>query len=274
MNLTNVTNEIKTEEKKQMELSITREKFNNFLRVVKLIENVCNDCDVVKSQVRQKNNQGISIVEMDLTPIFGAGCDFTLSQLKQKISLLKIFEKDDSGAKSSETDDNILFKADDDSYIFMDNISEMLFRKPVKKFLDNIYIDDPVVIKQLEGDPGNLLFEYTISSNIARRICNVCEGFSNDIITCKIKENTADFHISTVTNEHFSEVIKNIPLNQIQDKKYTFNFQSFAFTMDGGDIKVSVYKPAKEKIVVWKFKQDIFQVPVTITGRSDITIAK
>jgi hypothetical protein len=32
---------------------------------------------------------------MDLNSIFGPNCNFTLSQLKQKIGLLKIFEKDD-----------------------------------------------------------------------------------------------------------------------------------------------------------------------------------
>jgi len=144
----------------------------------------------------------------------------------------------------------------------------------IKKFLDNVFIDDVNVINQLKGDPANLLFEHTISSNIAKRICNVCEGFSNDIITCKIKEKSADFHISTVTNEHFSEVIKNISLNQIQEQKYSFNFQSFSFTMEGGDIKVSVYRTKGQKIVLWKFYQEIFQIPVTITGRSEIIVAK
>ena len=71
-----------------------------------------------------------------------------------------------------------------------------------------------------------------------------------------------------------SEVVKNITLNKIQDEKFNFAFQSFAFTMDGGDIKISTFRVDKQKVVLWKFKQEIFQIPVVISGRSDVLVSK
>jgi len=254
-----------------MDLTITREKFNNFLRAIKIMENACTDCDIVGGKVRQKTNSNHCIIEMDLNDIFGANCNFTISQLKQKINLLKIFEKDDAAGQGSQ-DDNVLYKDNDSTYIIADNISEITFRKPMKKFLDNVYIEDAEVIKKLNSSDDDLLFDHVISSNVGKRIKSVCEGFFNDVISCRIRNGQAGFFIATTNNEQYSDVLKGIVLNKIEADDYDFNIQSFAFTLESGDIKLKVYK--KGKLLLWKFYQTIFNIPVIISGRSDLLPVK
>jgi hypothetical protein len=250
-----------------MDLTITREKFNNFLRSIKIMENACTDCDIVNGKVRQKTNSGHCIIEMDLNDIFTANCNFTISQLKQKINLLKIFEKDDAAGQGGQ-DDNVLYKDNDTTYIIADNISEITFRKPLKKFLDNVYIDDNEIVKKLNASDEDLLFEHTISANVGKRIKNVCEGFFNDVICCKVRNSQAGFYIATTNNEQYSDVVKGIVLNKVESDDYDFNIQSFAFTLESGDIKLKVYR--KGKVLLWKFYQTIFNIPVIISGRSDV----
>jgi len=255
-----------------MELTISREDFNNFLRVTKVVENACSDLDIKHSSVIQKSNTGHCVIQMDLTQIFGNDCNMPIQKIKETAGILKIFENNDSSNDEDESEDNVFINIEEKVFKISDIMSELTFTKPAEKFMDNIYIDNPETLSALDGSDDELLLDYTISSNLAKRIKSVCDGFRNDIITCYVDGEYANLNISTTSKDNYSDIVKQIPLNQISDQKYSFNIQAYAFSGEGGDINIKVYK--KGNVLLWKFKQNIFKVPVNISGRSKAIPAK
>ncbi len=255
--------------------TLNRQDFIKFLRIIKLLENSCNDCDIKNGRIRQKTNDGMAIIDMDLTPLLGNDCDLSLAQLKQKIQLLCIFETEDQDVEEgneSSSQDNVKIIIGDKDYIVMDDISEMTYRIPIKKYLNNTYINDSKVIKSLETSENDMLMVYTVPGFLCRRIKNICEGFNNDTLTCTMEDDTATFTISTVNKENKANIVKNIELNMVDVKKCTFNVQAFPFILDSGsEVEIEVYKISNKKQVLIKFYQRYFGINIVIYSRSVLT---
>lgn len=249
------------------EIIITREKFNNFLKILRMIENACNDVEIYNSKILQRTNDRYCIIDVDLSSIFETPCSFAISKIKNKNQLFKILETND--AEEQETD-NITIILDDKFCIFEDSISELKFTQPlVSKYLDNPYIKDEKILQSISCKEEDLLFEQTINSNLVKRIRNICDGFAMDHITCKVKNDKISFNVTTLDKQNSSDVIKNMSLNRIEENKYKFDIQAFAFTLEGNEVNIKFYKSSKSKIITYFFNQEIFDIPVRIIGRAE-----
>ena len=250
-------------------ITLTREKFNNFLRILRMIENACNDVEIVDNRILQKTNDKYCIIDVDLSSVFNQPCSFAISKIKNKNQLFKILESNDDNASNND-EDLITIKIDDKFCIFEDNISELKFTKPITKYLDNTFISDDSVLKLIDVKDENLLFEQIINSNLVKRIRNILEGFNMDHITCKVNNDKINFNVSTLDKQNSSDVIKNMALNRDEGSKYKFAIQAFAFTIEGNEVNITMYKTSSGKIVTYFFDQEIFEIPVKIIGRAQL----
>lgn len=240
-------------------ITIPRNQFTKLLGALKLIENSCLDCDIVGGVIRQKTDDRQALVELDLSSILGPN-DLIFSMLKKKIMLLKTFELTDN---VKVTDENISIEITDTSYIFIDPLSKMYFKKSLKKFLDNTYIIDEEFSRVIKCQEENLLFTTTVTAYMSKRIKTICEGFENQSVRCDVNGLSANLSVSTLNNEDISKVAENIPLNK-QMPKGSFKMMYMPFALDmNADITLKVYTVASD-VLLCRFTQNFYGIPVVI----------
>ena len=66
------------------------EEYNDFLRCLINLREICNDVDIRGGYIRQRSNDLTSIFEMDLTSLIGDS-QIPITNLKKKLDLLKTF---------------------------------------------------------------------------------------------------------------------------------------------------------------------------------------
>jgi len=240
-------------------VSVQRDDFTKLLGAMKLIENCCTDCDIVDGKIRQKTNDRHSIIEIDVSDILGSN-ELCLSLIKQKVSLLRAFELDDNVTVD---DENIAIELNDEGYTFIDPLSKMTFRKPLKKFLDNSYISEDEFSSMITLSEENLVLNYEISAYMSKRIKNICEGFNNEIVQCELNGLAAELKIYTVNRENSATVSNEISLNREMPTK-NFKMTYLPFAMDiNSDITLSAYQTNAE-VLLCKFEQKFYGVPVVL----------
>lgn len=247
-------------------LVLEREKFSKMLNLMKLLENHCTDCDVQHGKIRQKTNNRQSIVDIDLSSILGDN-DLSLSLIKSKVQLLKSFELDENVQL---TDKNILIESNESNYEFTDPLSKMIFRKPSAKFLDNKFIPDEEFNQIIRCKDENLLFSYTISNYIKRRMVNACFGFDTDLVTFNLHEFKGSATIQPTNKENTTNYIEEITLNK-QVSNESFMISNLAFILDvASDVNVNCYTVTKD-VYLCKISQAYFGVPVVIYTQAKVT---
>ena len=247
-------------------LSLEREKFSKMLNLMKLLENHATDCDVQHGKIRQKTNNRQSITDIDLTSILGDN-DLSLSLIKSKVQLLKSFELDENVQL---TEKNILIECNESNYEFTDALSKMIFRKPSQKFLDNKFITDEEFNQVIKCKDENLLFSYTISNYIKKRMISACFGFDTDLITFNLNEFKGHATIQPTNKENTTNYIEEITLNK-QVSSQSFQISNLAFILDvASDVNLNCYQVTND-VYLCKISQMYFGVPIIIYTQAKIT---
>ena len=68
------------------------EPFNDFIRCLTNLKEVCNDADIRDGILRQRTNNHTSVFEVNLQALFQEPINIALTNLKQKLELLKSFQ--------------------------------------------------------------------------------------------------------------------------------------------------------------------------------------
>jgi hypothetical protein len=248
---------------------IPRSQFTRLLAAIKLIENACTDCHINEGFIRQKTNDRHCIIEMNLSTIL-ANNELIFSNIKQKISLLKSFELDDT---VTVTDQNILLEVSDKDYKFIDPFSKMTFRKTLVKFLDNSNIPMNDFSKLIKFSEEDLVFSININSYMAKRIRTICQGYSNETVRCDFKGLTAALSVSTTNNESATVVCDNIDLNT-EIKDCCFKTVYLPFSLDiNSEISFKTYRMSND-VLLCKYDQSYFGIPISIYSQVKLTQEK
>lgn len=248
-------------------ITITREDFAKLLGSLKLIETSCTDCDIVGGLVRQTTNDRHAIFEIDLSKILGLN-DMSLSLIKQKNQILKTFELDDNVQID---DKNIILNIEDTKYEILDPLSKVTLRKPVKKFLDNVFIEDENFNSIMSDcNEENLMLSCDISPYMSKRIKNICEAFGVDVIQCSLEGRTASLGIISNDKENTTKVVENITLNNEISSSY-FTFISLPFIIELNSSMVFKAYKIDDDVVMCKFAQKHYDVPININTKVKIT---
>tara|TARA_Y100000310_G_scaffold342450_1_gene445766 strand:- start:2189 stop:2950 length:762 start_codon:yes stop_codon:yes gene_type:complete len=250
-------------------ISLTRADFTKLFATIKIIQDSCTDCDISGGFIRQKTNDRSAIVEIDLTNILKDN-NLSISLIKQKVLLLKSFELDDNVQID---DDKISIIFSDNDYTFTDFFSNIIFRKPSQKYLDNKFISEDDFKNMIKIKDDDLVLNYDIPSHLAKRIKSICEGFNVDTVLMKMDEYHASIHAITINNENTSRVIKEISLNTKMAKS-NFKMIVLPFMLDvSSDIKLLVYN-ISQTVMLCKFQLTHYDIPISIYCKVKVEVEK
>jgi len=247
-------------------LSMTRDDFSKLLNLLKIFENACTDCDIRGGMFRCRTNDRQAVAQMDLTGVLQNN-DLSLSLLKNKIALLKSFELDDNIQVEDKT---VVLESNDSNYEVCDPFSRMSFRKPVQRYIDNLFIPDDDFAGMIRISEDNLVFSHTINNYLKKRISNIACGHQTDVVFCYMSELTADLKVSTSNHEDSTIVVKGIPLNRDVGNKQ-FKMISLPFMADiAADLKLSCYTVSSDVYLV-KFEQSFYGSTITMYTQVKVT---
>ena len=71
-------------------INLNEEEYNDFLRCLTNLKEICNDVDIRDGVIRQRSNDLTSVFEMNLSPIIN-DASIPITNLKKKLDLLKTF---------------------------------------------------------------------------------------------------------------------------------------------------------------------------------------
>lgn len=250
-------------------ISLSRMEFTKLFGTIKILQDSCTDCDISGGFIRQKTNDRSAIVEIDLSNILKEN-NLSISLIKQKVLLLKSFELDDN-VQIDDEKISIIFS--DKDYTFTDFFSNIVFRKPSQKYLDNKFIPEEDFKNMIKISEDNLVLNYDIPSHLAKRIKGICEGFNVDTVLVKMDEYHASIHAITINNENTSRVIKEISLNS-KIPKSNFKMIILPFMLDvSSDIKLMIYS-ISDTMMLCKFQLTHFDIPISIYCKVKVEIEK
>ena len=112
-------------------VNLDSEQFDEFLRCLSLLKDICNDADIREGVVRQRTNDNSSIFEVDMRSLI-QDIDLPISNLKQKLDLFKIFSEQEEVAVSIE----------EGSFLLSDQYSVLRFISPKLDFMDNKFMTE------------------------------------------------------------------------------------------------------------------------------------
>lgn len=241
-------------------IAVSRDNFSKLLTLLKTFENVCVDCDIKSGLFRCRTNDRAAVISMDLTPVIEQN-DLSFSLIKNKVNLLKSFEVDDN---VNLTDKTVVIESNESNNEFYDPMSRLSFRKPVQRYVDNQFIIDDDFNTMLPITEDKLLFTYTFTHYMKKRISNISMGFIKETIDCTISESKATFKIVTENKEDISVVAKDIDLNRDVGEKM-FKYITLPFTLDiVSDLKMDCYQTNDNAVWICKFAQLFYGIPIVL----------
>jgi len=252
----------------EVSVTLERDKFDTFASVAKAIYDAgCSDLDIKGGLIRQKNDTGQMIIEMDMNDVIG-DIDLSLVNLKQKVQILKTFDLDGAGDVKN-TDMSLTLRATE--YQFGDSLSKVIFMKSVKSFLNNPHISDDEYKKLIKYTDDNKLMDVEIGDYMSRRIKNVCDSFESDMLRCDLNDGKANFSIATLNNMLRSDVLSEVDVNGEWKEQY-FRVKALPFFMNwGSDMTMSVYRVRKDTVLC-KFDFGLMKakIPVSVFCQAKI----
>jgi hypothetical protein len=137
--------------------------FKDFLSILKMLSDVCNDMHLVDGKMLQQSNDRTSIIGCDLSSIFQIKGTYIFSDIKHKMKNLNVLNKSCP----------IIFKLDDEKMEIDDGINYIDFKLANERLCDNK--------KMTEEEVGILdftktrLLEADLPKDLCRNIAKLCQ---------------------------------------------------------------------------------------------------
>jgi hypothetical protein len=243
-------------------LTLTAEKFSDFLRCVTNLKEECNDIDIKNGVIRQRSNDKTSIFQIDMTPILSEEVSMSISDIKKKLDLFKMFAGNEVNLEINEEDNGY--------FIFSDAFISLKFMTPAYQFIDNKYMteDDLQAIFNLNED--DLILEYELSSILTERIRIITTSFNIKAIQVEFDGETATIKAGTQAKDQFANVAENITTNVVFDR-CSANLGVIPFSIEHDDnVSFKMYKDANQDISLNTFTTKLGDNEMVIFTRSSL----
>jgi len=249
----------------QITQNLTVEGFNEFIRSLTNLKDICNDADIRGGILRQRSNDHTSIFEFDLRTIFDEA-DIALTNLKQKLELLKTFQGQEVEITIEIPDDGTL-----GYYNFKDEYSSITFITPTIDFMDNKFMTEEELVSIFPSSEDTMIFEKDLSQILTERIKIISTQFSISTVLVEFNGETATISAATPSKDQSAIFVDNIMMNEIIENTTT-NISKIAFSMDHEtDIKFTMFKDPDQHVALNKFSTNIGDIDINIYSRSQIT---
>lgn len=242
----------------EAKISLNSEQFNDFIRCLSNLREVCNDVDIKGGIIRQRSNDNTSIFELDLNSII-TDVDIALSNLKQKIDLLKTFQGQD-----------VVIDITDKCFMFSDQYSSVKIMNPTMAFIDNKFMTKEALDGVFKLEEEDLILEVDLLSLITERINLITQNFNVMAIQVAFSGESAALKTATESKDQFVKFIDNIETNMILENcSSTLSVIPFAIDHDT-DVEFKMYKDPKQDVSLNKFSTTLGDIDISVYSRSSI----
>ena len=235
-------------------ISLQSGKFDDLLRCLSLLKDVCNDVDIRGGFVRQRTNDKATAFEIDLTAILN-DADIPLVGIKQKLDLLKCFQGND-----------VEIIVEKDHFVLHDQYSSIKIIYPNLEFIDNKYMTKEERESIFNLDSENEILSVEISKTVSDRMRSITQGFNVRTVQVEFKGEKASICARTTPKDQHAKFVKDIVTERVLN--CTSNLVVTPFVIDhDNDIQMKMYNP-QETVVDVEFRTSVSNIDVNLYGRS------
>ena len=247
-------------------INLEEEEYNDFLRCLTNMKEICNDIDIRGGMIRQRSNDLTSVFEMDLTSIINEA-SIPITNLKKKLDLLKTF----AGHKVS-IDINEGETESESNFIVSDDQFSIKFLFPALEFMDNKIMTQAELDDIFDLNEDDLILTNDLNSIITDRIRIVTENFNTQAIQIKFDGDMASISAITQSKDQFAKFKNDIPTNIDFGGKFASNLSTIPFSIEHDtDLDFKMYKDPDHNISLNKISTELGSVNINIYSRSAIT---
>lgn len=243
--------------------NLSMENYEQFLRCLSILRDVCNDADIQQGILRQRTNDSANVFEIDMTTVIN-NLNLPLVNLKQKIDLLKIFLNQNS--TQSQTVD--ITVENDNSFIVSDEYSSIKFGAPDLDYIDNKFITEEELETIFTLNDEDIILQTDIDANISDRMRIIAQSFNVNSTQIEFVENVACIKMETQGHDQIAKILSGIMVEQPMNCVSSLVNTPFIIDHDG-KINLKMYN-YQEQICSNTFKTAISDIDIVIYGRSSL----
>lgn len=242
---------------------MTSEDYNDFLRCLGNLKEICTDVDIRGGIIRQRSNDLTCAFEMDLTSLIG-DAQIPITDLKKKLDLFKTF----SGQPVTIEVDN---ESDDRKYIVSDEVSSIKITFPSLEFMDNKFMEEQELENIFTIEEDDLIIDDYFAHMVTDRIRIISENFNTAAVQVRFTGEVASINAATQSKDQFATFKKDINTNMVIENSIS-NLSTIPFSIEHDtDIEFKMYKePGKNNVALNKISTELGSVKINIYSRSQI----
>ena len=242
-------------------LNLNAAEFNDFLRCLTNLKEVCNDVDIRDGFIRQRSNDKTSVFEIDMTPVL-PGISIAISDIKRKLDLLKTFAGQDVSLE--------IVDGDPGHFIFADSFSSLKFISPSLQYIDNKYMTLDELERIFVMNDDELILEHDLTSLITERIRVITVSFNTDSIQVNFEGEEASIKAATQAKDQFAKFVTGITMNVVLEKCSAL-LSTIPFSIDHDtDVEFKMFKDPNQDISLNQFSTTLGDITLKIFTRSAI----
>lgn len=256
---------------KTLHLELNKSNYEDFIRCLNNLKEICNDVQIDDGIIRQRNNENTAIFEFDMSALL-SGVSITLTDIKQKLELLKTFQDtQDVQIVINEPEDEE--KEGGGFFEFSDTFSSIRFMAPNQKYIDNKFITLEELSNISNYDDTDLIIEKELSNIITNRMRIVSTNFNVKSIRIDFNGETANITAATQAKSESAKFVSDIPINDTIIQNSFSNIPVIPFCIDHDttiEYRMFKEKDASNNTVTNKISTTLGQVDIKIYSRSSI----
>lgn len=243
-------------------LNLNASDYNNFLRCLTNLKEVCNDVDIRQGIIRQRSNDKTSIFEIDMTATILKDITIAISDIKRKLDLLKTFSGQEVSIK--------IVDGDPGFFVFSDSFSSLKFIAPSLQYIDNKFMSSEELDRIFVMNDNDLILEHDLTSMITERVRIITQSFSTDAIQVSFEGETASVKASTQAKDQFAKFMSGIQTNVVLNNCSAL-LSTIPFSIDHDDlVKFKMFKDPNQDISLNLFDTKLGDIQVKILTRSSL----
>lgn len=242
-------------------ISLEAEQYNDFLRCLTNLKEVCNDVDIRNGIIRQRTNGNTSIFEIDITSLVD-DMSIAITDIKTKLDLLKTFQGQDVNIDIED--------GPGAHFIFSDEFSSIRIVSPTPEFVDNKFMNEEELGSIFNSEEEDLILEYDISQLITDRVSTITQNFNVEAIKVEFRGETASILASTQAKDQIARFVRGIETNVVI-QNHSSNLSVIPFRIDHDtDVEFKMYKDPNHNNALNKFSTTLGEIDIKIYSRSSI----
>jgi len=218
-------------------ISLSADKFDEFIRCLSILRDICNDVDIKNGIIRQRTTDNTTVFEINLQKILQDDTvNIPIIGLKQKLDLLKCFSGHDV---ELDVNDRRIIISDSDSSIEI-KISHL-------EFMDNKYISKEEANTIFSINDENKILDTKISKVISERMRVITQVFNSTTVQVLFEGDVASISAKTQAKDQSAKFVSGIMLDEpIEDRVSNLVIIPFIIDHDN-DIEFRMYCIQKDK---------------------------